>query len=120
MIPQPPFRGEDMDDIIDAILADEPTFPEHTPSEAVDLMRKLLVRTPEQRLGYHKGAEEIMDHEFFNSIDWDVLYKKEVTPPFRPTIKDRNDLSNIDEDISSMGPLLSTGYFGMSTSFRIS
>lgn len=74
-------------------------------NDAVDLIRKLLVRVPEERLGYHNGAEEIMDHGFFESIDWDALYRKEVTPPFRPTIGDGNDLSNFDGEFVGMAPL---------------
>ena len=114
---QQPFRGEDEDAIYDAILADdEPQYPENLPSEAANLIQKLLVRKPEERLGYHRGAEEIMNHEFFNSIDWGALYNKEVTPPFRPTIKDRNDLSNFDMEYTSKGPCLTPVQSGMSTS----
>ena len=119
IISQSPFRGQDEAEIYDAILADEPLYPEHIPNDAVDLIRKLLVRNPEKRLGYHKGAEEIMDHEFFKTIDWDALYRKEVTPPFRPTIKDKNDLSNFDTEFTSMAPFTTPGQSGMSISFSI-
>ena len=115
MTSQSPFHGQTEDDIYNAILTDEPPYPEHLPSEAVDLIRKLLVRKPEERLGYQKGAKEIMDHEFFSSTNWDALYKKEVTPPFRPTIQDRKDLSNFDSDITSMAPCLTPVQSGMST-----
>lgn len=117
MTSQSPFRGQDEDAIYDAILADEPLYPEHMPNDAVNLIRKLLVRKPEERLGYHKGAEEIMDHEFFHSIDWDALYRKEVTPPFRPTIKGRNDLRNFDRELTSMAPIWTPVQSGMSISY---
>ena len=119
MTSQSPFRGQDEDEIYDAILADEPPYPDHMPNDAADLIRKLLVRMPEERLGYQKGAVEIMDHDFFSSIDWDALYKKEVMPPFRPTIKDRNDLSNFDREFTSTAPILTPVQSGMSTSFSI-
>ncbi|KAK0513932.1 hypothetical protein JMJ35_003654 [Cladonia borealis] len=106
MTAQSPFNGRDQDDVYDAILTAEPPYPEYLPSDAVDLIRKLLVRKPEERLGYQKGAEEIMDQVLFNLIDWEALYKKEVTSPFRPTIKDRNDLSNFDTEITSTDPRL--------------
>jgi classical protein kinase C len=109
-----PFHGEDEDEIYDAILADEPSYPKYMPNDAVDLIRKLLVREPEERLGYHKGAEEIMDHGFFASIDWDALYRKEVAPPFRPTIGDRNNLSNFDEEFVGMAPCLTPVQSGIS------
>ena len=114
MTSQSPFHGQDENDIYEAILTSEPAYPEHLPSEAVDLIRKLLVRKPEERLGYRKGAEEITDHGFFNSIDWDALYKKDVTPPFRPRIRDRNDLSNFDTEFTSTAPCLTPVQSGMS------
>ena len=115
MTSQSPFRGQDEDEVYDAILADEPLFLKHMPNDAVDLIRKLLIRKPEERLGYHKGAEAIMDHEFFKSIDWDALYRREVTHPFRPTISDRNDLRNFDTEFTSMAPSLTPVQSGMST-----
>ena len=114
MTSQSPFRGQDQDAIYNAILTEEPPYPENLASDAVDLIRKLLVRKPEERLGYQKGAEEIMDHGFFTSIDWDALYRKEVMPPFRPTIRDRNDLSNVDSEITSTAPCLTPVQSGMS------
>lgn len=113
MTAQSPYHGQDQDDVYDAILTAEPSYPEYLPSDAVDLIRKLLVRKPEERLGYQKGAEEIMDQVFFNLIDWEALYKKEVTPPFRPTIKDKNDLSNFDTEITSTDPFLTAVKSGM-------
>ena len=119
MTSQSPFHGQDQDDIYNAILTDEPPYPEHLPGDAVDLITKLLAREPEHRLGYQKGAEEIMNHDFFVSIDWNALYKKEVTPPFRPTTKNRNDLSNSDSEITSTAPCLTPVQSGMSISFSI-
>ena len=116
---QSPFDSEDIDDVYDAILTAEPPYPEYLPSDAVDLMRKLLVQTPEKRMGYQKGAEEIMDHEFFNLIDWEALYKKEVAPPFRPTVEDRSDLSNFDTELTSTAPFLTPVQSCTSTSFSI-
>lgn len=34
------------------------------------------------------GAQEIMDHPFFASIDFDMLLKREVEPPFKPKIEE--------------------------------
>lgn len=106
MTSQSPFRGQDQEHIYNAILTEDPPYPKHLPGDAVDLIRRLLIRKPEERLGYKKGAEEIMDHEFFNSINWDALYKNEVTPPLRPTFQDREDLSNFESEITSMAPCL--------------
>ena len=116
---QSPFRGEDDDEIYDGILADEPLYPDHMPKDTMNLIRKLLVKNPEERLGYHHGAEQIMDHEFFSSIDWHALSRKEVAPPFTPMIRDRNDLSNFDPEMTSMAPLLTPVQSGKITPFPI-
>ena len=100
---QSPFAGDDEDKIYDAVLNKEPSYPPSMPNDVVDIVKKLLVKKPEERLGYHKGAEEIMTHVFFKSIDWDALYKKEVTPPFRPNMTIGHDLdpSNFDKEFTS-------------------
>ena len=116
LLSQSPFRGQDEDEIYDAILADEPLYPDHhMPTDAVDFIRKLLVKNPKERIGYHKGAQEIMEHDFFNSIDWDALEKMEVAPPFRPTIRDREDLSNFDLEMTGVASVLTPVESGMST-----
>jgi len=51
LLQQSPFRGEDEDEIYDAILADEPLYPIHMPRDSVSILQKLLTREPELRLG---------------------------------------------------------------------
>ena len=104
---QVPFQGDDADEIYNAILESQPFYPTHMPNDARDLIQKLLVPEPEERLGYHKGAEEIMNHQFFKLIDWRALYMREVMPPFRPAIKGRSDVSNFDTEFTSPLPNLS-------------
>lgn len=119
LLQQPPFRGEDEDEIYDAILRDEPLYPIEMPNDDKELIQKLLAREPEERLGYHKGATEIMNHEFFLTIDWGALYRKEVTPLFRPTIKDREDLSNLETEFTNETPILTPVQSGKFVFFQI-
>lgn len=37
-----PFRGDDEDEIFDAILSDEPLYPIHMPRESVSILQKVL------------------------------------------------------------------------------
>lgn len=113
---QPPFHGEDEDEIYDSILADEPHFTPQLPTLAVDLMRKLLVRNPLERIGYHKGVEEIMAHGFFREVDWEKLYRREVRPPFRPRV---GDLRNHGMEFLGMEPCLTPVLSGMFTPFLV-
>lgn len=64
----------------------------HTP-EAIDLVDKLIVANPKNRLGY-KGSLEIKNHRFFQNINWEKVYAKKIQPPLIPVIKNEMDLNN--------------------------
>ncbi|KAI1106971.1 hypothetical protein F4804DRAFT_256228 [Jackrogersella minutella] len=107
LLQQSPFRGEDEDEIYDAILADEPLYPIHMPRESVSILQKLLTRDPDQRLGSGPtDAQEVMSQPFFRTIVWDDIYNKRVGPPFMPTIKNATDTSNFDSEFTSVTPVL--------------
>ncbi|KAI1180697.1 hypothetical protein F4777DRAFT_585512 [Nemania sp. FL0916] len=107
LLQQSPFRGEDEDEIYDAILADEPLYPIHMPRDSVSILQKLLTREPDQRLGSGPtDAQEVMSQPFFRNIVWDDIYHKRVAPPFMPTIKNATDTSNFDSEFTSVTPVL--------------
>ncbi|KHN99001.1 protein kinase C [Metarhizium album ARSEF 1941] len=107
LLQQSPFRGEDEDEIYDAIIADEPLYPIHMPRDSVSILQKLLTREPEQRLGSGPtDAQEVMSQPFFRNINWDDIYHKRVAPPFKPTIKSATDTSNFDSEFTSVTPVL--------------
>ncbi|EXJ84852.1 AGC/PKC protein kinase [Capronia epimyces CBS 606.96] len=107
LLQQSPFRGEDEDEIYDAILADEPLYPIHMPRDSVSILQKLLTREPELRLGSGPGdAQEVMSHAFFKGINWDDIYNKRVPTPFKPTIKNEKDTSNFDQEFTTVTPVL--------------
>ncbi|RDW63524.1 hypothetical protein BP6252_11069 [Coleophoma cylindrospora] len=100
---QSPFHGEDEDEIYDAILACEPLYPINSSQSAVDICQKLLVREPEHRLGSGPtDAQEVMTHEYFNGTNWDDIYHKRVTAPYKPVISHREDTSNFDIESASI------------------
>ncbi|CZS88674.1 probable calcium-independent protein kinase C [Rhynchosporium graminicola] len=107
LLQQSPFRGEDEDEIYDAILADEPLYPIHMPRDSVSILQKLLTREPDQRLGSGPtDAQEIMSQPFFRNINWDDIYHKRVQPPFQPVITSATDTSNFDSEFTSVTPVL--------------
>lgn len=107
LLQQSPFRGEDEDEIYDAILADEPLYPIHMPRDSVSILQKLLTREPEHRLGSGPtDAQEIMGHSFFRNINWDDIYHKRVPAPFVPQITSATDTSNFDQEFTSVTPVL--------------
>lgn len=107
LLQQSPFRGEDEDEIYDAILADEPLYPIHMPRDSVSILQKLLTREPELRLGSGPtDAQEIMSHAFFRNINWEDVYHKRIPAPFIPTISNATDTSNFDQEFTSVTPVL--------------
>ena len=120
LLQQSPFRGEDEDEIYDAILADEPLYPIHMPRDSVSILQKLLTREPDQRLGSGPtDAQEIMSHAFFRNINWDDIYHKRVQPPFIPQITSPTDTSNFDTEFTSVTPVLTPVQSGMSKYMRV-
>lgn len=116
LLQQSPFRGEDEDEIYDAILADEPLYPIHMPRDSVSILQKLLTREPELRLGSGPtDAQEIMSHAFFRNINWEDVYHKRVPPPFLPTISNPTDTSNFDTEFTSVTPVLTPVQSGKSS-----
>lgn len=116
LLQQSPFRGEDEDEIYDAILADEPLYPIHMPRDSVSILQKLLTREPDQRLGSGPtDAQEIMSQPFFRNINWDDVYHKRIEPPFLPKISSATDTSNFDSEFTSVTPVLTPVQSGEST-----
>ncbi|OCH91879.1 hypothetical protein OBBRIDRAFT_886681 [Obba rivulosa] len=107
LLGQSPFRGDDEDEIFDAILEDEPLYPITMPRDAVSVLQKLLTRDPARRLGSGKGdAEEIKRHPFFKDVNFDDVMNKRIPPPYFPTINGTADTSNFDEEFTREQPTL--------------
>jgi serum/glucocorticoid-regulated kinase 2 len=88
----PPFYSENMNEMYDLILKAPLEFPSEIPSDAKSLVKGLLERNISKRLGCSKDDfEEIKAHPFFESIDWEKLYAKKITPPFIPKNSETND-----------------------------
>ncbi|XP_024119384.1 serine/threonine-protein kinase N2 [Oryzias melastigma] len=107
LVGESPFPGDDEEEVFDSIVNDEVRYPRFLSTEAISIMRRLLRRSPERRLGAgEKDAEEVKKHPFFRDVDWNGLLAKKVKPPFVPTIQDANDVSNFDEEFTSEAPIL--------------
>ncbi|CAG8753788.1 17484_t:CDS:2, partial [Racocetra fulgida] len=92
-----PFYTNDTQLMYRKILFGKLKFPKGFFSEdAKSLIKGLLARNPHNRLGSHNDAEEIKNHPFFANIDWDALYRKQVSPPFKPNVSSEDDTSCFD------------------------
>ncbi|KAF8798875.1 protein kinase C1 [Phlegmacium glaucopus] len=107
LLGQSPFRGDDEDEIFDAILEDEPLYPITMPRDAVSILQKLLTRDPTRRLGSGKeDAEELKRQPFFKDVNFDDVLNKRIPPPYFPTINGSADTSNFDEEFTREQPTL--------------
>ena len=74
------------------ILTGKIRFPKNIEisEDAKDIILNLLEKDPTKRLGSHNGIKEIKSHPFFKSINFDLILKKEVYPPFIPQLKNKD------------------------------
>ena len=61
-----------------------------------DFIQKLLVIKPEKRLGYNLDLKEIQSHPYFHDVNWDLVYHKQIEPPFKPYFHNFEDVGNFD------------------------
>ena len=74
------------------------SIPEYVTPEAKDLISKLLIPNPKNRLGYGKdGAQKIKDHPYFEGINWKDAWDRKLEPPLVPQLKSETDLSYFDK-----------------------
>ena len=74
------------------------SIPEYVTPEAKDLISKLLIPNPKNRLGYGKdGSQKIKDHPYFEGINWQDAWDRKLEPPLVPQLKSETDLSYFDK-----------------------
>lgn len=104
---QSPFKGEDEDDIFNAIEHDDVRYPISMPRQTVLVLQALLTKDPAERLGSsERDALEIMEHSYFQDVNFDDVLNKRVQPPYLPELKSEHDYSNFDQEFTSETPRL--------------
>ena len=78
-IPRFTFNKEE---IIKNIKKVELNIPNFISKEAAELIKKLLDKNPNERLGGGgRDAMEIKENIYFKDVDWNKIYEKEIKPP---------------------------------------
>ncbi|CEP19767.1 hypothetical protein [Parasitella parasitica] len=100
----PPFYDENTNTMYTKILNDELIIPDDMSVEASNLLTGLLNRDANARLG-NQGTDEIKNHPFFKTINWQKLMEKKVQAPFKPSVMNMYDTTNFDEEFTSENPV---------------
>lgn len=79
-----PFKGSGNRATLFNVVGQQLRFPDSpaTSYAARDLIRGLLVKEPQHRLGVKRGATEIKQHPFFEGVNWALI--RCSTPPEVP------------------------------------
>ncbi|XP_052172040.1 serine/threonine-protein kinase D6PKL2-like [Diospyros lotus] len=93
-----PFKGAGNEETLTNVVLQNLKFPESplVSFQVRDLIRGLLVKEPENRLGSEKGAAEIKQHPFFDGLNWALI--RCTIPPQLPEVCDVGILNTASQD----------------------
>jgi serine/threonine protein kinase len=81
LVGMPPFYSTVKEKLFDNILQAKLIMPPGITPDCEDLIRKLMDRNPQKRLGHARDADEVKLHPWFKKINWDDVYHKKLIPP---------------------------------------
>jgi serum/glucocorticoid-regulated kinase 2 len=98
----PPFYKENIEQMYSLIQKGDVKFTKkiEATDEVKDLIVKLLNKNPKKRLG-NNGFDEIKNHPFFESIDFNELENKNIPAPFIPKLNNNVDVQYFDEEFTN-------------------
>ncbi|XP_060522870.1 atypical protein kinase C isoform X2 [Cylas formicarius] len=90
------------DYLFQVILEKTIRIPRSLSVKAANVLKGFLNKNPADRLGCHStdSFAEITGHQFFKSIDWDLLEQKQVQPPYKPRLDSDRDLANFPPEFT--------------------
>ncbi|KAL4597415.1 Microtubule-associated serine/threonine-protein kinase 3-like, partial [Arapaima gigas] len=91
-----PFFGDTPEELFGQVVSDDIIWPEGDdalPTDAQDLITRLLKQSPLERLGT-SGAGEVKQHLFFLGLDWNGLLRQKAE--FIPQLESEEDTSYFD------------------------
>lgn len=96
----PPFQApqNDQKQLFQRIISGKFKLHKHFSPELCDILNKLFVIKPADRLGsFAGGAEDIRDHLWYKDFDFNMLAIQMMDAPWKPKIKNAMDASKFDD-----------------------
>ncbi|TIB58115.1 hypothetical protein E3P78_04020 [Wallemia ichthyophaga] len=91
-----PFKGSNRNMTFSNVLKQDVDFPDSyhnmCSSSGRSLIRKLLIKDENKRLGSTSGASEVKQHKWFNTLNWGLL--RNLKPPIIPRNGNETDAVN--------------------------
>jgi len=90
------------DYLFQVILEKTIRIPRSLSVKAASILKGFLNKNPADRLGCNRehGFMEIMTHNFFRTIEWELLEQKQIPPPYRPRLESERDLANFPPEFT--------------------
>lgn len=89
----PPFYTRDRDRLFHNIKYTNLNMPKFLSPEVTDLLQKLFIKDPNQRLGSGlEGVNEIKNHLWFAKLNWQAMEQQLIQPPFVPRMQEEEDV----------------------------
>jgi len=90
------------DYLFQVILEKTIRIPRSLSVKAATILKGFLNKNPADRLGCNRehGFIEIMTHQFFKTIEWELLEQKQIPPPYRPRLESERDLANFPPEFT--------------------
>jgi tRNA A-37 threonylcarbamoyl transferase component Bud32 len=92
---RPPFYDQNKNNLFKKIVYNEPDYTVggvKLSADCLSLLKSLLNKDPKMRI----KPNQIQSHAFFKNLNFEHMKSLMITPPYKPKIKSREDLSNID------------------------
>lgn len=90
------FEGIDRSSLYLAITEDEYQPMKNTSEDAIDFVRRMLIKDPIKRLGA-RSPKDVLKHEWFDDFDLTAIRRRKIKAPWVPEISDPLDSSHFDD-----------------------
>ncbi|KAK2175595.1 hypothetical protein NP493_720g01025 [Ridgeia piscesae] len=95
---------QNTEDYLFQVILEKPIrIPRSLSVKAASVLKGFLNKSPEERLGCHPetGFTDIQSHPFFRIIDWELLYGRQINPPYKPEVRSETDLEHFDPQFTN-------------------